>query len=103
MAWANSDRREHLPANWAVLRRRRFKMDGNRCTNVNEYDERCKSPAQECDHIGDRTDHRIEMLRSLCTYHHGKKSGREGGTASGAIKRRNVKKFKRTEKHPGLI
>lgn len=101
--WQNSDRRQHLPSNWTTLRKQRFRMDGFRCTHRNDAGQRCPSPAEECDHIGDRTDHRIEMLRSLCRYHHGKKTGAQGAWATHAVRRKNAQKFKRVEAHPGLL
>lgn len=101
--WKNSNRREDLPSNWDAIRLQRFRIDGNRCTWTNVYDERCLGPAEECDHIGKRTDHRIEMLRSLCSHHHGIKSGQEGAAAKSAVWRENNSKFRRTEEHPGLL
>lgn len=103
MAWENSDRLEHLPADWKKRRRDRFRRDGYQCTYRDEFGERCNSPAEECDHIGSRDDHRIEMLRSLCSYHHGKKSGSQGGSASARARRSRTKKFDRTETHPALM
>ncbi len=101
--WVNSDRREHLPANWTKLREQRFKIDGYRCTAYMESDNtRCTGPAEECDHIGKRTDHRIQMLRSLCSWHHQRKSSREGAAAYNKIMRENRSRFRRTEEHPGL-
>lgn len=101
--WQNSDRRDFLPANWEQLRQERFRIDGYRCTGKNDSDgSRCTGPAEECDHIGRRTDHRIEMLRSLCEWHHARKSSAEGARARHAILRANSQKFRRTEAHPGL-
>ena len=101
--WAGSDRRSHLPADWEKIRAKRFQMDQYQCTATDIYGVRCLSPAEECDHIGSRDDHRLEMLRSLCTWHHGKKSGQQGAQAAARKRRQNGKKFLRTEGHPGLI
>lgn len=100
--WQNSDRRDHLPPNWASLRKACFRRDGNRCTAKNAYGERCPEVAEECDHLGERDDHRLHMLTSLCSWHHGKKSGQQGAAARAKIIRRNKQKFRRTEAHPGL-
>lgn len=100
--WQNSDRRQFLPPNWPQLREQRFKIDGYRCTAMLSDDTRCTGPAEECDHIGKRTDHRIEKLRSLCSWHHARKSSREGAMAKAKILRANSQKFRRTEAHPGL-
>jgi hypothetical protein len=78
-------------------------MDGHRCTARDAYQERCAEPAEECDHIGDRDDHRIEMLRSLCKWHHGKKSGAQGAEAAAKARAFHNKKFRRTEAHPGAL
>lgn len=99
--WTNSNRREDLPSDWDKRRQARFRADGYRCTWENVYGERCLGPAEECDHIGQRTDHRHEVLRSLCTFHHGIKSGQEGAAAKSAIWRKNNSKFRREEAHPG--
>lgn len=101
MAWAGSDRRESLPSNWDRLRKRRFRMDGYRCTATDAYGNRCTEPAEECDHIGDREDHRIDMLRSLCKWHHGKKSGSQGAAAARKKRQEIDKRFRRVETHPG--
>ncbi|MEX1655530.1 hypothetical protein ABZ960_20475 [Streptomyces pseudovenezuelae] len=42
-------------------------------------------------------------LRSLCSWHHRKKSGAEGAAAKAAKRRALAKKFNRTERHPGLL
>ena len=69
--WEGSDRRSFLPSNWPALRQKRFRLDGYQCTAKDANTGlRCTGPAEECDHIGDREDHRIEMLRSLCSWHH---------------------------------
>jgi hypothetical protein len=55
------------------------------------------------DHIKPGDDHSESNLRSLCSWHHGKKSGAEGGTAARKNWRRQDRKFRRTEDHPGLL
>lgn len=103
MPWETSRRRETLPANWRTLRRQVFRRDGNRCTfHDSVTGKRCSSPAEECDHIGAPTDHRLQMLRSLCGYHHGIKSGSQGGLARAKLLRKQNDRFRRTEEHPGL-
>lgn len=100
--WQNSDRRQFLPSDWEKRRQQRFQIDGFRCTARLSDGSRCTGPAEECDHIGKRTDHRIEMLRSLCEWHHARKSSREGAIARAKILRENSQRFRRTEAHPGL-
>ncbi|GAB3830157.1 HNH endonuclease [Kribbella italica] len=101
--WANSDRRNRLPSDWDARRKKRFRIDDFRCTWENVYDERCTGPAEECDHHIPNDDHSIENLRSMCSFHHGQKSGKEGADARAANWRRNNSKFRRAEKHPGEL
>lgn len=102
--WEGSDRRSLLPPNWAKLRQHRFRIDGYRCTGRDaNTGQRCTGPAEECDHIGDREDHRLEMLRSLCGWHHGQKSGAEGARAVAKKRASVAKRFRREEVHPGLL
>lgn len=100
--WANSDRRERLPANWVSLRKQRFKFDGHQCTAI-VNGVRCPEPAEECDHHVRGDDHRLENLRSMCSWHHAKKSSAEGAQARAAKWRKNNSKFRRSEAHPGLV
>ncbi|MEU9126596.1 hypothetical protein AB0D08_00515 [Kitasatospora sp. NPDC048540] len=55
------------------------------------------------DHIVPGDDHREANLRSLCGWHHRAKSSREGAVAKAAARRRQDRKFRRTEGHPGLL
>lgn len=101
--WKGSERREGLPSNWAQIRRRILKRDQHRCTHTDDYSNRCTELATDVDHIKRGSDHSDANLRSLCAWHHGKKSGAEGAAASAAARRRHGKKFRRTEVHPGLL
>lgn len=103
MAWEGSDRRQELPPDWDTRRLRIFRRDGYRCTHRDVYGERCTGPAEECDHIVPGGDHSDENLRSLCSWHHGKKSGAEGARAAYLNRKRHDRKFRRTEVHPGLM
>lgn len=101
--WAGSDRSSRLPADWAKIRSKVFKRDGYRCTAKMLDGTRCPGAAEECDHVRRGDDHRMENLTSLCTWHHGKKSGTEGGQARAAKWRKNNRRFRRGETHPGLL
>lgn len=101
--WQGSDRSSRLPADWAKIRRRVFKRDGYRCVETMQDGTRCPEPAEECDHIRRGDDHRDENLRSLCSWHHQRKSSSEGAQAKAAIWRKNNRKFRRAETHPGLL
>ncbi|AKY03312.1 HNH endonuclease [Streptomyces phage Aaronocolus] len=100
--WSGSDRRERLPSNWQQIRRRILRRDGNRCTWVEYHGARCEELATEVDHIVAGDNHDDSNLRSLCTWHHARKSASEGAAASAAKRRRIEKRFRRTEDHPGL-
>ncbi|GIE98943.1 hypothetical protein Ari01nite_64080 [Paractinoplanes rishiriensis] len=101
--WEGSDRRARLPANWPAIRRRILRRDAHRCTARTVYDERCSEPATDVDHIEPGDDHRDANLRSVCEWHHRRKSGREGAAARAAVWRRNQSKYRRSEAHPGLV
>lgn len=102
MGWEKSNRRFDLPKNWESLRKQVFARDGYRCTDEDARTGlRCSRPAEECDHLGKRTDHRLEMLTSLCTYHHSLKSASQGAAASQRNRERISQRFRRTEREPG--
>lgn len=100
--WQGSDRKQRLPADWPAIRRRILKRDGYTCTWF-EYGARCPARATDVDHKVAGDDHSDENLRSLCSEHHKRKSGREGAQAMHKQRRRNAAKFRRDEEHPGLL
>lgn len=107
MAWEGSTRKETLPSDWEPRRRATFERDGWRCTYVRSDGRRCseKNPRRlECDHVGDRLDHSLPNLTTLCNWHHQRKSSSQGGTAAQVVaaERRNLRK-RPPETHPGLI
>lgn len=102
--WAGSDRRERLPSNWAVVRKRVLRRDDNRCTDRNpDTGLRCAEVATDVDHVVPGDDHSMSNLTSLCGWHHSRKSSREGHAALMAKRRAHEKKFRRQEKHPGAL
>ncbi|AWY07567.1 HNH endonuclease [Streptomyces phage Yosif] len=103
MAWSSSDRRGRLPADWDKIRRRVLARDGHRCTHRDDYGTRCPEPATDVDHIKAGDDHSMSNLRALCSWHHARKSSGEGAAAKARARRRQDKKFRRDEDHPGLI
>lgn len=96
--WAGSNRRAELPADWyTVIRPAVLQRDEHRCRN--RIDGRvCARPANQVDHIGNKDDHRIEMLQALCADCHAVKSSRQGNDARWAVRRQRP-----AERHPGLI
>ena len=104
MAWEGSTRKETLPPDWPQRRQAVFARDGNRCVVIKKDGRRCWDDASDCDHVGDRNDHRLENLRSLCSWHHQRRSSMQGGTASaqaGQARRKSI--LRPPEQHPGLI
>lgn len=74
--WASNDpRRDHLPRNWAVLRRRILDRDHWTCQL---RDPGCTLQASEVDHLGDRDDHRPAMLRAACHHCHAARTAAQG-------------------------
>lgn len=96
--WAGSNRRAELPADWyTTIRPFVLQRDEYRCRN--RIDGRvCGRTANQVDHIGDRHDHRPEMLQALCADCHAIKSSRQGNAARWAERQQRPK-----ERHPGLI
>lgn len=96
--WAGHNRRADLPPNWPQIRAECFRVYGDIC-------HLCGEPgATDVDHLGDRNDHRIEMLRPA----HGKdtpqrchvyKSSAEGGRAKAD---KQGRRRRPPEPHPGL-
>lgn len=100
--WQDSNRRSELPPDWERRRRSVFRRDGHQCTHRDSSGLRCAEPATDCDHIEPGGSHDESNLTSLCGWHHRAKSSREGAAAKAANWRRNDKKFRRDEAHPGL-
>lgn len=94
--WKGSDRRASLPKDWDRRRKRILRRDGYRCTEQTAAG-RCEAVANQVDHVGDRDDHRDEMLRSLCQAHHDAKSSQQGVEAR--VARRNAR-LRPAPQHP---
>lgn len=105
--WSGSNRQSTLPSDWPTIRRRIIKRD-RYCTWGSLAEDRSDGPcswyAAEADHKGLNTDHSDENLRGLCKRHHGIRSGRQGGVASGtAAQKRVAARLRPKQRHPGLI
>ena len=101
--WEGSTRRSRLPKDWKQIRNRVFRRDGGRCMIRQLDGTRCPNAATQVDHILAGDDHRLENLQAICDQCHSTKSGREGAAASNRKKAQVAKKFKREERHPGLL
>lgn len=95
--WSGSTRKERLPSDWPERRARVLERDRHQCTVI-EGGERCIEVATEVDHVVPGDDHRDENLASICSWHHGRKSSREGNRARWRFRARRP-----PERHPGLI
>jgi 5-methylcytosine-specific restriction protein A len=103
--WKGSQRREELPPDWPATVLRILTRDHHRCQWIrNDTGRRCLKPARDVDHRTPHseggTDHDTNLW-ALCGYHHDRKSGREGGIASG--KSRRATRTARRAAHPGLV
>lgn len=85
MAWGKkSGRTAPLPPGWGRIRSAVLARDAHACVEIRgDTGERCGAHATDVDHIGPADDHSLENLRSLCSYHHARKTGRQGGKARG--------------------
>lgn len=72
--------------------------DGYWCTATDDTGTRCGEPATDVDHIEPGDNHDETNLTSLCSWHHARKSAREGGTAAAA---RRTTRRRTPEPHPG--
>lgn len=98
MAWGTSNRRSQLPANWGQLRLLVFQRDNWTCVDCGHRD--ITGATLECDHTGDRNDHRLTVLITRCGRYspnncHGRKSSAEGHAARPQARRPKAR-------HPGL-
>jgi 5-methylcytosine-specific restriction protein A len=97
-----SSRTVPLPGNWPQIRADRLAIDGYRCTHTrSDTGLRCTARATDADHIGNPSDHRIEMLRSKCGWHHRQKTSRDAGHASAQAARTRAAAAQPV--HPGLL
>ena len=100
--WSNSTRKATLPADWERRRRRVKRRAGGRCEcdgtacGRDHLDGRCLEKGTDCDHKGDRLDHRDSNLQWLCSDCHDLKTVREREADRPRIK-------PRTKRHPGLL
>lgn len=95
--WAGSNRRQELPPDWLARRARILNRDGHRCTATMGDGSRCTWPASDVDHIKPGNDHSEANLRSLCRWHHARKSSAEGNAARFRSTQRRS-----PEPHPGF-
>lgn len=94
--WETSDRRQRLPQNWNVLRLSILRRDSWRCQMKLTG---CKGIATDVDHIARGDNHDPANLRSACSACHKKKTSAE---ATEARRRKKARRFRPTERHPGM-
>jgi len=100
--WKGSTRHSRLPSDWPITQPRILARDGYQCRVVRaDTGALCLAAARQVDHITAGDDHRDSNLQAICDWHHGQKSGREGGLASGVVRR--AKAAKKKPLHPGVL
>jgi 5-methylcytosine-specific restriction protein A len=100
--WKGSTRRQTLGKEYWRNREIVMRRDGRRCQIRNP--DTCIGEATECDHVGDRLDHRPENMRAACRPCHSRRSSEQGGAAYAARAQARVRSRKRPpESHPGLV
>jgi 5-methylcytosine-specific restriction enzyme A len=99
MAWAKGSSR-NLPPDWKTRTVPRIlKRDGRQCTARLSDGTRCPQTTKlQVDHIGSRDDHHDGNLRTLCEWHHDRKTAAQGNKA-----RKRVTQARPAERHPGLV
>lgn len=96
MSWSTG---RHLPPDWPRIRERIKQRDGHRCTATLRDGSRCRERTRlEVDHIGDPNDHNDNNLRTLCHWHHAKRTAQQSAAA-----RRPVTQRRPPEAHPGML
>lgn len=97
MAWAGSDRRDRLPANWPALRRHAMRVHRGQCHVCGERG------SDAVDHVRAGDDHSPDNLRPIHQdvppYCHRTKSAGEGVAARAELR---AQRARPVERHPGL-
>lgn len=95
--WSGSTRRAELPDDWYThIRPAVLTRDGYACVWAAKG-RRCGHLATDVDHVGDRDDHSLGNLRSLCGPHHDARTSQQGNEA-----RWQQRQQRPTERHAGL-
>ncbi len=98
MAWATSNRRAELPADWPKRRQACLDTAGGRCEQILPSGARCPRPATDADHKSDPNNH--DDLQALCRKHHNDKTSKE---AHAARAKKGSKNRPAERRHPGRI
>lgn len=100
--YQGSTRRATLPKEWHRIRGHVLKRDGRQCQL--RIPGLCIGTATDVDHINGRDRHVPENLRAACRPCHLRRSGEQGGAASGkAAQARAASRFRKAEAHPGVL
>ena len=89
MAWEGSRRRDELPKDWKRIRRVVMERARGLC-------ERCGGRATDVHHLGDRHDHRPEVLQAICGECHRRITAIEANAAKPS-------RLRPPEPHPGAL
>lgn len=96
MAWTSTGR--DLPGDWKTRTRQVKDRDGWRCTWTTDGQRCTETTRLEVDHIGNPNNHHLDNLRTLCHYHHAKRTALQAAAA-----RKLPPRNRTPEPHPGLI
>lgn len=99
MAWAGSDRRSTLPADWAERVRKVKARAKGRCEQLLPSGARCPRLGADVDHKVRRDLHEIWALQLLCRHHHDQKTAKEAWQGK---RRRRKGPGRPEEPHPGI-
>lgn len=96
MAWATSDRRKRLPADWPTIRDEVKRRAHNRC-QATTHAPGCHGVGTDADHITPGDDHSLDNLQWLSSACHKAKTAQEAATRN----RARARSRRRPEAHPG--
>lgn len=84
-----------LPADWRRIRARVLARDRHRCVDCGAREQ------LEVDHIGNRDDHSVANLRTLCARCHRRRTAQQAARARWS--RPETRARRPPEPHPGLL
>lgn len=97
--WRGSRRKFEFPPDWARRRAKVLQRAGYRCEHVRaDTGTRCRERATEVDHVVPHSQggsDELGNLQALCSWHHVRKSGREGA--------QGVRRARPAREHPGIL
>ena len=99
--WANSQRRNQLPANWHKIRNQIRNRANNQCETTMADGTRCPNQGTDCHHTGHPNNHNPDALQWVCRGHHNIATTQQATTA--AKQKKQATTATRKAAHPGRI